>query len=514
MTRLLIPGLTCATVHPAPRSGVLVDGRDFYKALFDACLAAERSILMAGWQFASKVELLRGDDAKDCERPTRLVELLADLCDRRPELEIHLLAWDASAVFTFEREPLQRLWFHVRGHERIHYKMDNRHPTGASHHQKLVVIDRSIAFLGGMDVCTSRWDNREHCADSPHRCGPFGRKYTPYHDVQAFVTGEPVDLLRDWFAERWQLATDHELPAADVPRRTIAIRSSFDVEAPIIGFARTLPRLEGVPRASVKELYELHKRAIANAQRSIYIENQYFSSDELCRSLEERMGRGGPPLEIVLVLPEQSAGFKERISIGVYQQRILERLGREAAATGHHLGVYYQAAKGKHGDVPVFIHAKVLAVDDRFLLVSSANTSNRSMGFDTELGIAWEADEPTESLRDARVDLLAEHAGVPPEQLRELAGLVDRLDAIARSGAHSLRLHRRNVDEQPGWLLSKLVPDETPFDPDDPQSMEEMLPEPAAWLDRVFRDPVVLARGGGRHLRHRLAHRKALKAGS
>lgn len=513
MTKLLIPGLTCATVMPAPpRSGVLVDGRDFYKAVYDACLAAEKSILMTGWQFASKVELLRGDDAKDCEHPTRLVEFLADLCDRRPELEIHMLAWDASAVFTFEREPLQRLWFHIRGHKRIHYKMDNRHPTGASHHQKLVVVDRSIAFLGGMDICTSRWDDRDHCADSEHRCGQFGRKYTPYHDVQAYVTGEPVDLLRDWFAERWQLATDHDLPEVDVPRREIEIRSSFDVEAPIIGFTRTLPRLDDLPRAPVKELYELHLRAIANAERSIYIENQYFSSDELCRALEERMARGGSPLEIVIVLPEKSAGFKERISIGVYQQRILERLGKAAAATGHHLGVYYQVARGKQGDVPVFVHAKVLAVDDRFLLVSSANTSNRSMGFDTELGIAWETEEPTASLRDARVDLLAEHAGVPREHLQELDGLVERLDAIAREGAHSI--HRRNVDERPGWLLSKLIPEETPFDPDDPQSMEEMLPEPGAWLDRLFRDPLVLLRGGGRQVRRRFHHRKALRSGS
>src|SRR6185503_16937383 len=92
-------------------------------------------------------------------------------------------------------------------------------------------------------------------------------------------------------------------------------------------------------------------------------------------------------LEIVMVLPERSAGFKERISIGVYQAALLERITRTAAETGHHLGVYYQVARGSSEDVPVFIHAKVLAVDDRFLLVSSANATNRSMGYDTELGV-------------------------------------------------------------------------------------------------------------------------------
>lgn len=496
MTRLLVPGLTCATLHDAPRSGVLVDGRDFYRAVHDAARRAERSILMAGWQFASKVELLRGDDAAACAHPPRLLDFLRDLCERRPELEIHILAWDASAVFTFEREPLQRLAFRLRGHARIHYRVDNAHPFGASHHQKLVVIDRSIAFLGGMDVCNSRWDDRAHAAENPLRRSGR-RSYAPYHDVQAYVTGDAVDVLRGWFAERWRRATGDDLPATPPPRRELEIRPSFEVAAPHVGLARTLPRRKDPPAPPVQELYELHLRAIAAAERCLYLETQYFSSNELCDALELRMAAGGPPLEIVLVLPEQSAGFKERISIGVYQQRILERLGRAAARTRHHLGVYYSAASGEDGDVAVFIHSKVLAVDDRFLLVSSANAANRSMGFDTELGLAWEAPRPTASLRNARLDLLAEHCGLPRARAHELlgapAGLVARLDELARDGRHRLRLHRRNADEKPGPFLARLIPDDTPLDPDGPGLLESLLPEPARWLGLLLREPLLLA---------------------
>lgn len=512
MTSLLVPGLTCATTHAPARSGVLVDGRDFYRALFAACVKAERSILMTGWQFASKVELVRGPDADGCGHPTRLVELLRDLCEARPELEIYLLAWDASAIFTFEREPLQRLMFQVKGHKRIHYKMDNAHPSGASHHQKLAIIDRSIAFVGGMDVCNSRWDDRSHDAEAPLRCSGGGTPYAPYHDVQAFVTGDAVDVLRDWFCERWQAATGHCLELPDVPRTEIEIEPSFTVEAPVLGLARTLPRTDDPPTAPTKELYELHLRAIAEARRSIYIENQYLSCDEIADALARRMhAESEPPLEIVIVLPEKSAGFKERISIGVYQQRILARLTEVAERTGHQLGVYYHCACGPKGDVPVFIHAKVLAVDDRFLLVSSANTSNRSMGFDTELGLAWESPTPTDSLRAARVDLLAEHCGLARDLaddiLGPVGGLVKRLDELARAKTHHLRIHRRNADEKPGWLLSKLIPDETPFDPDDPTSFRESLPEPGAWLDRLFRDPLEVLTRGGRQLRHRIRPR-------
>ncbi|MGE0403757.1 MAG: phospholipase D-like domain-containing protein [Kofleriaceae bacterium] len=496
MTAILVPGLTCATLHDDGHAGVLVDGRDFYKQLFEACCAAERSIFMLGWQFDSKVALLRGDDAKDCEHPTELVEFLRDLCEQKPNLEIYMLAWDASAVFAFEREPLQKLRFRARGHKRLKYRMDNAHPPGASHHQKLIVVDRSVAFLGGMDVCNSRWDDRDHAATAPDRCSGH-RSYAPYHDVQAYVTGDAVDVLREWFCTRWLLATEQDICIEDAPRRDLPITPSIDVDAPVVALARTLPRMEEPVSPPVSELYDLHARAIMEAERVIYVENQYFSCDEIADWFVRRMERGGPPLDIVVVLPEKSAGFKERISIGVYQQRILEKLGRVAARTGHRFGVYYTAARGPDGDVPVFIHAKVLCVDDRFLLVSSANLSNRSMGFDSELGLAWETIEPTASIASARIDLLAEHCGLDGDEARPLLadshGLVDRLDTLARAKTHRLRLHRRNVDEKAGWLLSKILPRDTPLDPDNPRVIEEILPEPGAWLDRIFRDPFVFA---------------------
>ncbi len=507
MTDILIPGLSCASLTTSSRSGLLVDGHDFYKAVYDACCQAERSILMAGWQFDAGVELLLGDDAKQPEHPTRLVELLRDLCSSRANLDVHVLAWDASAVFAFERVPLQKLRFRAKGCKRIRYEMDNAHPAGASHHQKIVVVDDSIAFVGGMDICNSRWDDRAHEATSKLRRS--GRKcYAPFHDVQAYVTGDAVPQLRAWFADRWKLATGAELAHRDLPAREIAITPTIEVEAPRVALARTWPRMAAPPTAPITELYELHLRAIAAAERLIYLENQYLSCDEIGDALVRRMRADrSHPLEIVIVLPEKSAGFKERISIGVYQQRILARLGEVARHTGHRLGVYYPAVSGPDGDVPVFIHAKVLAVDDRFLLASSANTSNRSMGFDTELGLAWEAHEPTPSLRAARLDLLAEHCGLPLPIAEHLigrtTGLVAALDELAHGRQHRLRVHARNVDEKPGWLLSKLLPDETPFDPDDPRDFHEALPEPGRWLDKLIAEPIELAVNARRHRRHR-----------
>ena len=126
-----------------------------------------------------------------------------------------------------------------------------------------------------------------------------------------------------------------------------------------------------------------------------------------------------------------------------------------------------------------------MVVDDRFLLVSSANATNRSMSFDSELGIAWEAPDENPSIRAVRIELLARARRPRRRRVRRApraaAGLVDRLDALARAGTHRLRIHRRNQDERPGPILSRFVPDDPPFDPD---HIEDMLPEPGVWLDR------------------------------
>jgi phospholipase D1/2 len=493
---LLVPGETCGALVDVDRAGVLVDGKDFYRAFYDACCKAERTILMAGWQFSCNVELVRGDDAACRKYPLTLIELLSALCEERPDLNVYMLPWDSSPVFAFEREPLQRLRLRLKGHPRIHWKMDHMHPAGASHHQKLFIVDRAIAMLGGMDVCSARWDDRSHEAYKYIR----DRKAKPYHDVNAYVTGEGVDVLRSWFTRRWAMATQESLELPDQPRTSIEIRPSFDVHAPRVGLARTWPAMDKGELPELRELLRLHQRAIGQAKQTIYIENQYFSSYEIATALECRMRQGGPPLEIVMVLPKKSAGFKERISMGVYQAAILDKLTRIAKQTGHRLGIYYHAALRDDGtEVPVFIHAKVLAVDDRFLLVSSANLSNRSMGFDTELGLAWESPEPNDSLRGARLELLAEHCGMTREEAEarfsDPQDLVANLTALATAKTHLLRIHNRNRDERPGRLLRRFLPKRTPLDPANPQQFREGLPEPVAWLDRFIREPAVVLFG-------------------
>jgi phosphatidylserine/phosphatidylglycerophosphate/cardiolipin synthase-like enzyme len=217
MRRVLEPGRNCSRIAQVCESGVLVDAHDYYLAVHTAVRHARRYVLMAGWQFDSEVPLLRGGDAERAQGPVRLLALLEQAVAERPDLQVYLLAWDYSLVFALEREWMQRLKFGWATNERIHFVFDDQHPMGASHHQKLVVVDGAIAFTGGIDLCDSRWDDRRHALHNPERITLSGDPQKPYHDLMAYCTGPVVADLAQLFGTRWRRATgsDLALPQAD-----------------------------------------------------------------------------------------------------------------------------------------------------------------------------------------------------------------------------------------------------------------------------------------------------------
>ena len=202
---ILEPGRTCWVVSPVRSSGLLIDGRSYFRAFHEAAKAATRYLLIAGWQFDSDVSLLRGGDRT--AGPARFLDFLCSLCDARPELQVVLLCWDYSPAYMHDREWFQEFVFRWRSRGRVKFRFDDRHALGASQHQKFVVVDGTLAFVGSMDFCHDRWDDRTHPVVHPDRLEPSGEDgYGPYHEVQAFVTGPAVAELRELFEARWRLA--------------------------------------------------------------------------------------------------------------------------------------------------------------------------------------------------------------------------------------------------------------------------------------------------------------------
>ena len=83
---------------------------------------------------------------------TRATARLPTVASANPDLNIYILTWDFSMVFANVRDPKLVLGQNPFKHPRVHLQFDSTHPPGASHHQKIVVIDDAIAFCGGIDL--------------------------------------------------------------------------------------------------------------------------------------------------------------------------------------------------------------------------------------------------------------------------------------------------------------------------------------------------------------------------
>ncbi|UFS69186.1 phospholipase D-like domain-containing protein [Geomonas sp. RF6] len=432
-------GINCKGVYETGGSGVIIDSRDYYRAFYHTARQARHYILLAGWQFDSEVALLRGEEAALADRDVRFLHFLEELCEKSPDLEVYILAWDFSVIFSLEREWFQTLIFDWSTIDRLHFRFDGKHAVGATHHQKFVIVDGQIAFLGGMDICASRWDDRLHLEKNPLRVDADGTAYGGYHDIQSYHTGPVVKELIALFAQRWLDSGGDALifPTVTAPLDLGGVRG-IPITAGTVAVSRTQALNLEPPQPEIHEIRRLFIDAILSAQRLIYLENQYFSSQACYWALVQRMtAPERPKLQIVLVLP-QLLPFTEELFLGVPQMRMLRALKRVAQQHGHEFRAYSSACGRKGERKMTFIHSKLLLVDDRFLTVGSANATNRSMGLDTEINVSWEAEEGegsplTDSLRTVRATLLAEHAGLLGEDrlFEKIEGVVSTLDTLA-----------------------------------------------------------------------------------
>jgi phosphatidylserine/phosphatidylglycerophosphate/cardiolipin synthase-like enzyme len=315
--------------------------------------------------------------------------------------------------------------------------------------------------------------------------------------VQSVVTGEAASVLADIFRERWLAASGEvlELPApntalaAEFAAEELGERAELPLRAPRVGVLRTNVASDGsVDRQILRAL----ERAIAEAERFVYIETQYFTSRSIAQALLARFcDESRPKLELVVVLPRVADSGKEAFATGDTQRMVLGALEAAARATGHELRFLCSVANDADDDSgATFIHSKVVIIDDRMLCVGSANLTERSMGYDTELSLFWDsAGEPglESDIRRVRSSLLAEHAHRAPEELEAAPSLVAVVDAWVESSSTRLRLC--HFEPSPPNVLKSML-----FDPGGPH--EVFLPEPMAARDRER-----FARGGGAALR-------------
>jgi phosphatidylserine/phosphatidylglycerophosphate/cardiolipin synthase-like enzyme len=367
---------------PPPRAGnqldVLIDGEQAFAAIAEAIAGAREYVHITGWHSAAHFVLVHGDS------PTILGALLAETAER---IDVRLLAWAGAPLPLFHpsRKEVQDGLDTLTRQTRIHVERDPREHPFHCHHEKTIVIDGQVAFVGGIDMTDLGGDRND---SSRHRA----RRRLGWHDVGTRLRGPAVADVRDHFALRWEEVTGETLPGGPPP----AACGEHTVQV-----IRTVAEdmYEHVPQGDFRIL-ESYVRALRGAEDYVYLENQFLWAPEIVDLLAAKLRRPpGDTFRVVVVLPAKANNGQDdtKGQLGV--------LVDADDGAGRILAVTLRSRTDDRED-PLYVHAKVGIVDDRWLTIGSANLNAHSLLNDTEMNLVTDA---AELARDTRLRLWAEH---------------------------------------------------------------------------------------------------------
>jgi len=454
---LLIPGETCWRIDQADRASFLVDGADYFAAVKSAMLSAKQSIWLLAWVFdpLTRFEPDRIERSRDPANPDRLGLLLRRLAVLNPALDVRILAWDMPPLMAFtQRFPGQRAKAAFKGSP-VKFRLDNSLPNSACHHQKVLIVDGRLCFISGGDLGADRWDTCDHLDEDPHRRLPWGQRYPARHDVALMAEGPIAQAAGQLFVDRWVRADCGPLEVPE-PAEESVWPDGFAEDLVKVDVALTRTEPNWKDHQGTKEGLRLHLDCIAQARRTIFLENQYLASplivSALCRRLEEP---DGP--EVIAIGPSSSPSFFDRMTMDSARHAAINRL--EQSDLHNRFRAF--TARTAH-DEPIIVHSKVSIFDDRLLRIGSANLNNRSGGLDTEVDAVIEAGDSSESAETRRTiaafrTLLIGHyfgrgLAETQEAIRETGSVAGAIDAL---DGHPRRL--LPVDRTPIERLGRLV---------------------------------------------------------
>jgi phosphatidylserine/phosphatidylglycerophosphate/cardiolipin synthase-like enzyme len=189
---------------------------------------------------------------------------------------VKILDWDFPVVFGTGREFSPHTGFSWKPHRRIDFRFDDTHPVAGSHHQKIVIFDDKLAFVGGIDLTNKRWDTCDHKAEEPRRVFE-DKPYPPFHDVAMAVDGAAVEPIAKIARDRWLAATGEPLRPVEADCDPWPDIMPVHAQNGRVAVSRTAPAT--AESKGVKEVEGLYLDMIAAARDYIYIENQYFTSE-------------------------------------------------------------------------------------------------------------------------------------------------------------------------------------------------------------------------------------------
>ena len=489
-----------------------VDGQDYMAAVADSIEAAEKEIFITDWQLNPHIFMKRPDSGVD-SLLWRLDKMLLRKAEQGVRTYI-LLYWEPKKIAGIDLG--SEYAKSVLRHDNIKVQ---RHPGNSilfsnpstlfrwSHHEKVVVVDRSVAFVGGIDLCFGRWDTHSHLLTDPFLPHPcvlesdegdripmestvqysqwIGKDYAntflhgartkldepmkddvdrskdprmPWHDVACSVSGLPALDVATHFIQRYthlkpRYRFQDILPNTELHQ--ISDPSGRNLKIQVL---RSVCKWSaGQPKET--SIYDAYLHAIQNAEHFIYIENQFFISshgevrnevmlklaDRICRAYEQ--SQDFHAMVIIPLKPEFPEEWETNndlrfVSYNTYatiyrgKQCLMKRLeekGIPSADIPNYFSVYGLRTHGSlNGNLVteiVYVHSKLMIVDDRVSIIGSANINDRSMlgDKDSEVAVIVEDNEMMKGKMNGRsyqvgkfshslrCHLLKEHLGLLSE---------------------------------------------------------------------------------------------------
>jgi phosphatidylserine/phosphatidylglycerophosphate/cardiolipin synthase-like enzyme len=426
-------------VRRQSRVTYFVDGQS---VLLEMCLhffKAKQTIYLANWGMEPDMLIVRGNDHKpDTTDPEAYAAFIAALHAEglqaedidfwlnhdlslkgvlgyvvRKGIEVKVLLWKVQKAFAVYDPQAAYEKLTAVG---VTCLLDDsaegilHHPI-ESLHQKVTIVDHAYAFIGGVDPLIEkehdfdRWDTSVHAFSNPLRKTQDDTISHPWHDAHALVEGLASDDVELNFRQRWNdLVTHHHLEEKlYVPEHPMP--APVESES-IVQIARTVPKhTYSFDKEAILGITQLYDSALRQAQRVIYLENQYLwvranygidipllgnDSPEMekhVRQIIEAIHRG---VTISIILPDHpnvgrafSDAVITRIRTELPQETQAGRVQAFTLATSQ-----YQPNDGQSHYRPIYVHAKVAIVDDIWTTVGSGNLNNRGMHDDTEINVA------------------------------------------------------------------------------------------------------------------------------
>ncbi|MBI3678647.1 MAG: phosphatidylserine/phosphatidylglycerophosphate/cardiolipin synthase family protein [Proteobacteria bacterium] len=290
-------------------------------------------------------------------------------------------------------------------------------------HQKSWLIDAGtpdeIAFVGGINLDPM----------SVSAPGHAGRDGEHIHDVYLELRGPSASDVHHNFAQRWNEASERRSDRGtwshsheDVLK--FPTRASAAAGNSIVQMQRTVRAghyfdtapAPGAERYDIGKgefsVFEQYVKAIDAAKRTVYIEDQYLAPPDIIEHLHAALARG---VDVVYLAPADPERQVKDARLKPSAKAFFERLA--ALAGFDHFALVGIAAPQTNGTLEnVYVHAKIMMVDDCWATIGSCNIASQSFFCDTELNAAiWDED----FVRDLRATLLKEHLGLDTSRMED-----------------------------------------------------------------------------------------------